>query len=67
LGTSANTGDSGIAIGFQAVAGYNEIKIGSSGGMSTVNIGDYSLGAMKEKINELVTWANTAGASITPL
>ena len=67
LGTSANAIDNSIAIGFGAVAGYHEIKIGSSGGMSTVNIGDYSLGAMKEKINELVAWANTAGASITPL
>jgi hypothetical protein len=66
LGTSTNADFNGIAIGFAQSAATNEIKIGGYG-MYTVTIGEYSLGAIKEKINEIITWANTAGASITPL
>lgn len=59
-----------IAIGRQTVcAGSNSIAIGTNltAYQDQVLIGAYNLGAMKDKINELVTWANNNGASISPL
>ena len=56
IGQQTNADSNGIAIGKNITAGPNEVKIGT-----------FDLGAIKTKINEIITWANTAGAGIAPL
>jgi len=71
IGTNSlsGNGNSGIAIGTGAYAASGGIAIGEgiTANNGAVNIGPFSLDGMKSKINELVTWANNNGASITPL
>jgi hypothetical protein len=53
MGTSATAG---IAIGYGAQAGEFEI-----------NIGGVRLDLVKLKVNEIITWINSNGGSISPL
>lgn len=71
IGTNSisTSGNSSIAIGTSASAAYGGIAIGegTTAYNGAVTIGPFSLDNMKSKINELVSWANSNGASITPL
>jgi hypothetical protein len=79
IGSSAsNNGQNGIAIGRGAFAGsVDSIAIGTNAqaySASQVIIGAYDIGQMSTtlspltgKINEIITWINNNGGSITPL
>jgi hypothetical protein len=71
IGKFSQTLSNSIAIGPSSSANFiAAIAIGSSVHATEngqVLIGPHDLGVMKSKINEIITWANTNGASITPL
>lgn len=71
VGNGASAQQRSIAIGENPSANHQDsIAIGY--GVTTtapyqILIGPIDLGAMKEKINEIITWINSNGGSITPL
>jgi len=75
IGYFATAGYGGIAIGTNTSTAANSIRIGdSTQTFNSVNVGQFNLGTMKtdaltmkNKINEIITFVNTKGASIVPL